>query len=171
MAGDPVTAPAAHYVLAADEGEASWFLGGLLTVKASGAATRGALAVLESLGRPGSTTPRHVHWTEDEAFYVLAGALRGYCGDQEWRAGPGAFVWLPRGVPHGFTNEGDQPVRKLIITAPAGFERFVAEGGEPAQARGFPPPGRAGPPGPPDAEKLRAAAARHGQEILGPPGT
>ena len=144
----PGADPSAHYVLAADEGEAIWFLGGLLTVKASGAATGGALAVLESIGRPGSATPRHVHWTEDEAFYVLDGALRGYSGDQEWRAGPGAFVWLPRGVPHGFTNEGDQPVRKLILTAPAGFERFVAEVGAPAQARVFPPPA------PPDAEKL-----------------
>lgn len=161
----PGADPSAHYALAADEGEAIWFLGGLLTVKTSGAATGGALAVVESMGRPGSATPRHVHWTEDEAFYVLDGALRGYCGDQEWRAGPGSFVWLPRGVVHGFTNEGDQPVRKLIITAPSGFERFVAEVGEPARARVLPPPA------PPDAEKLRAAAARHGQEILGPPGT
>jgi ketosteroid isomerase-like protein/quercetin dioxygenase-like cupin family protein len=81
----PGADPAAHYALAADEGEAIWFLGNLLTVTAFGAATGGALAVLESLGRPGAATPRHVHWREDEAFYVLDGALRGYCGDQEWR--------------------------------------------------------------------------------------
>ena len=59
---DPGADPSAHYVLAADEGEAIWFLGGLLTVKASGAATGGALAVFESMAGPATRRREHVHW-------------------------------------------------------------------------------------------------------------
>ena len=72
------------------------------------------------------------------------------------------FVWLPRGSRHGYRVEGDEPVRTLVFSIPAGFERFVIEAGEPALARTLPPPSE------PDLEKLGAAAARYGQEILGP---
>ena len=81
-----------------------------------------------------------------------------------WRATAGSFVWLPRDVPHDYAVEGDAPLRTLAIAVPAGFDRFVAEAGEPARERALPPPA------PPDIAKLSAAAARDGQEILGPPG-
>ena len=52
------------YVLRRDEGEALWFLGNLVTLKATGAQTRGRLTVAEFLNPPGSllrctaTSPR-----------------------------------------------------------------------------------------------------------------
>lgn len=161
--GYDMSATSEHYVLAEDEAEAIWFLGTLATVKAAGARTGGALSVVEFTHPPGFATPRHVHHAEDEAFYILQGAMRGFSGDQTWRATPGSFVWLPRGIPHGFAVDGDETLRSLAITLPAGFERFVAEVGEPAPERTLPPPAA------PDVEKLLAAAAKHGQEILGPP--
>jgi quercetin dioxygenase-like cupin family protein len=151
-----------HCVVADNDAEAIWFLGTLATLKASGAGTGGALSVVEFTHPAGFATPLHVHHAEDEAFYVLAGALRGVCGEQPWRATAGSFVWLPRGIPHGYTVEGEEPLRTLAITVPAGFDRFVAEVGEPATQRVIPPPAA------PDVEKLLAAAAAHGQEILGP---
>ena len=161
--GHDMSATSEHYVLAEDEAEAIWFLGTLATVKAAGARTGGALSVVEFTHPPGFATPRHVHHVEDEAFYILQGAMRGFSGDRSWRATPGSFVWLPRGIPHGFAVDGDETLRSLAITLPAGFERFVAEVGEPARERTLPPPAA------PDVEKLLAAAAKHGQEILGPP--
>jgi hypothetical protein len=50
----------------------------------------------------------------------------------------------------------------LAITIPAGFDRFVAEAGDPAPERRLPPPAV------PDFERLLAAAKKYGQEILGP---
>jgi hypothetical protein len=50
----------------------------------------------------------------------------------------------------------------LIEATPAGFEHFVLALSEPAPASGFPPAG------PPDMEKVMAAAARANIEILGP---
>jgi quercetin dioxygenase-like cupin family protein len=152
-----------HYTLSANEAEAIWFLGTLATIKAAGAQTGGALAVVEFTHPPGFATPHHVHPTEDEAFYVLAGVMRGYCGDQTWRASAGSFVWLPRGMPHGYAVDGDEQLRTLAITLPAGFDCFVREAGEPAQERTLPPPAA------PDMDKLLAAAARYGQVVLGPP--
>jgi len=158
-----MSAASEHYVLADDEAEAIWFLGTLATVKASADRTGGALSVVEFAHPPGFATPPHVHHATDEGFYVLEGAMRGSCGDRTWRAGPGSFVWLPRGVPHSYAVEGEETLRSLAITLPAGFERFVAEAGEPARERALPPPGE------PDIEKLDAAAAKVGIEHLGPP--
>lgn len=151
-----------HYMVADNDAEAIWFLGTLATLKADGARTGGALSVVEFTHPAGFATPRHVHHAEDEAFYVLAGTMRGFCGERPWRATAGSFVWLPRGIPHGYAVEGDGPLRTLAIAVPAGFDRFVAEVGEPAKERTIPPPTA------PDVEKLRVVAAAHGQEILGP---
>lgn len=51
----------------------------------------------------------------------------------------------------------------LQITAPAGFEDFIAEVGRPAQRPGLPEPTE------PDIPRLAAAAQRYGYQILGPP--
>jgi quercetin dioxygenase-like cupin family protein len=151
-----------HYTLAANEGEAIWFTGTLGTIKASGALTGNVLSLVEFLHPPGFSTPLHIHHAEDEAFYILEGAIRGILDGKPWYAGKGAFVWLPRGSTHGYTVVGDAPVRTLVITVPSGFDRFVAEAGDPAPERTLPPPSA------PDIPKLLAAATRHGQEVLGP---
>jgi hypothetical protein len=70
--------------------------------------------------------------------------------------------FLPRGIPHTFlVTRG--PVRGLQITAPSGFEDFIAEAGRPAQQPGLPQPAEPGIP------RLVAAAQRYGSQILGPP--
>jgi mannose-6-phosphate isomerase-like protein (cupin superfamily) len=152
-----------HYVVAEDEAEAIWFLGTMATIKASADRTGGALSVMEFTHPPDFAVPAHVHHASDEAFYILEGAMRGFCGDESWHATPGSLVWLPRGIPHGYAVDGDETLRSLVINMPAGFERFVMESGEPALERTLPPPAA------PDVEKLNAAAAKVGIEHLGPP--
>ena len=152
-----------HYALADSNAEAIWFIGTLATIKASGPLTNGAMAVVEFTHPPGFATPQHVHHAADEAFYVLEGAMRGYCGERTWHATTGAFVWLPRDIPHGYAVDGGLPLRTLAITLPADFERFVAEAGEPAQARTIPPAAA------PNVEKLVATGNKYDIETLGPP--
>ncbi len=158
-----MTFSAQGYTLAQGEGDATWFLATLMTVKASGAQTGNAFTLLEWQAPPGFAPPPHIHHAEDEAFYILDGALTVTCGDHTWRAEPGAFVWLPRGIPHRFSVEGSTPLKGLQITTPAGFEQFMAEVGEPARALTLPPPGT------PDVEKLLTVSAKYGYEIVGPP--
>lgn len=151
------------YVLAPGEGPATWFLGALMTVKAGGEQTGGAFTLLEWTAPPGFAPPRHIHQEEDEAFYILDGEMTVACGHQSWQATPGSFIFLPRGIVHGFTVTGPAPIRGLQLTVPAGFERFMVDVGEPAQALTLPPPAA------PNVEKLLAAAAKYRIDILGPP--
>jgi quercetin dioxygenase-like cupin family protein len=144
--------------------EDHWFLGTLATIKAATAGTGGALSVVEFLHPSGFATPGHIHHRADEAFYVLSGSIHGFCGEQAWQAGTGAFVWLPMGIPHGYSVNDGEPVRTLAITVPGGFDTFVAEVGQPASRHDLPPTLAM-----PDIARLLAAAAKDGQEILGPP--
>jgi quercetin dioxygenase-like cupin family protein len=76
----------------------------------------------------GRTLESHVHADEDDAFYILQGELTFTVGDEgeEVVAGPGTFVLVPPGVPHGFSNHADTPVRMLNLHAPAGFDLRIA---------------------------------------------
>jgi uncharacterized cupin superfamily protein len=145
------------------EGEALWFLGNLVTLKATGAQTRGKLTVAEFVNPPGFAPPLHRHIEEDECFYILSGTAEFRCDGQVLPAGPGDFVVLPVGLAHTFIVGGDQPLRVLQITTPSGFEHFAAEIGQPAAERRLPDPS------PVDPAALGHAAARHAIEILGPP--
>ena len=151
------------YLLRDGDGEALWFLGNLVTVKAGGTATQGRLTVVEFVNPARFAPPLHRHRDEDELFYVLSGSASFRCDGEELPAGPGDFVLLPAGLPHTFIVGPQQPLRVLQITTPAGFESFAAEAGQPARQRRLPDPG------PVDAGPLATIGARYGIEILGPP--
>ena len=70
---------------------------------------------------------RHVHTREDEGIYVIDGVLTAEVGEQRFEVGPGAFLWMPRGLPHTFANLGDDPVHSLGLLNPSGFEQFFTE--------------------------------------------
>ena len=147
----------------AGEGETVWFLQNRMTLKATAETTGGAFGLVESWIAPGSSPPLHVHRREDESFFVIEGTLRFRVGDDETVVGPGGFVFAPRNIPHTFLVESETPARVLTLLTPGGGERFFVEGGRPAEGPGLPPPG------PPDIEKLKRAAAIFGDELLGPP--
>jgi len=150
------------YALAAGGGANIWFLDTRMTVKAGGEETNGAFTLLEWAAPVGFGPPLHRHDREDEAFYLIDGAIEVSCGDQQWTVGPGGFVFLPRGIPHSFIVSAG-PVRGLQITTPSGFERFIGELGIPAAGPGLPPSA------PPDIPRLIEASKRNDMEILGPP--
>jgi mannose-6-phosphate isomerase-like protein (cupin superfamily) len=74
----------------------------------------------------GRVLEAHVHAEEDDAFYILEGELTFTFGDERVPAPPGTFVLVPPGVPHGFSNCADTPVRMLNLHAPAGFDLRIA---------------------------------------------
>lgn len=69
---------------------------------------------------------RSVHAGEDEMFYLLSGELVGYCGNENWTATAGSFVFVPREQVHGFTVTSDAPARVLVITGPPKLDRQIA---------------------------------------------
>jgi quercetin dioxygenase-like cupin family protein len=147
------------------EGEALWFLGVLATIKASAETTGGAVAVIEHLAPRGTGSPLHVHSREDEWFYVIDGELTIWVDGETIVAPAGSFVFGPKGIPHTFIVSSEQ-ARFLLVTEPAGFERFMRAAGEPAARLEIPPLATE----PPDVAALSTAAAEFGIEITGPPG-
>ena len=132
-----------------------YFLGLPTIVRATGERTNGAFGLVEQVMPPGFASPYHTHRLEDEAFYVLEGELAFVCGGQWTTAGPGAFVFGPRDIPHGLKVVGSANARMLLLCTPGGFDEFVVEMSEPA-------------PAPPDMAKLMALAAKYSVEIHGP---
>jgi quercetin dioxygenase-like cupin family protein len=139
-----------------------WTLNSLVTLRATAAATGGTMGAFEQWLTPAGNVPLHVHTREDEAFYVVAGRLTFYLGDERRVLGPGDFAFAPRDIPHQFTVDSDE-ARMFVVVTPGGFESFFAEVGTPASSRTLPSPE------PPDMEKVGRAAAGYGVELLGPP--
>ncbi len=102
------------------------YLGCLVSRLATAAKTRGMLSAYEVRVRKGVEPPPHIHTLEDEAYIILEGRWRFLQGDV-WRpAGPGAFVWLPRGVQHAFEVDADG-ARAFILSLPGGFLECMFE--------------------------------------------
>lgn len=105
------TASTRPYVRHEHTGDAIWFLGSLVTPKATGADTRGKVTVVEFVNPPGFAPPLHHHLEEDEMFYVLSGTAEFHCDGEVFHAGPGDFVLLPVGLAHTFIVGSDEPLR------------------------------------------------------------
>lgn len=72
-------------------------------------------------------SPLHFHHNEDEYSYVLEGTLGALLGDEVVTAGPGSWVFKPRGQWHAFWNAGDTPCHIIEVISPAGFENYFRE--------------------------------------------
>ena len=139
-----------------------WWQGSLMEMKARTEDTGGALGVLEGrFFEKGYGPPLHVHSREDESMHVLEGQIRFRVGDDEFVAGPGTWVWQPRGVPHTFSVESEG-ARALLVFTPGGIERMFEEGGVPAGESAEPPQQEY------DLEAAAALAERYGFEVVGP---
>ncbi len=103
-----------QYVIRASSESSVWYMGNLFGILARSEYTDGRYGLMEAFSRKGSEPPRHVHHREDEAIYVLEGEITFYVGGETYEAGPGTFVFMPRGVPHSFTFETDV-IRMLAI--------------------------------------------------------
>ncbi len=106
-------------------GEAIRWRAGML-VKAAAEETGGASSLIETVNPPDAGPPLHLHHGVDEAFYVLHGTYEFVCGDSSVGAGPGAFVLLPRGVPHRYRS-GQQGGRMLMLFSPGGTEGYFRD--------------------------------------------
>lgn len=59
----------------------------------------------------------HVHYADDEAWYVLEGTLTFRFRDKEVEAPAGTMVFVPAGVAHTY-YEAHGPTRYLIVLTP-----------------------------------------------------
>jgi quercetin dioxygenase-like cupin family protein len=147
------------YVLAPGEGPTFWTLGLPGRAKSTGEQTGGRFSLVEALCAPGYATPFHIHYLEDEALYVLAGEVTVVCGGETATAVPGSYVFLPRGIAHGFRVTSSAPARILLLTTPAGADQAWP----PAELSGLALPAAAAM----ELETLADLAARYKIDVLG----
>jgi len=93
--------------------------------KVVGADTGGAYSLCEYEAT--YDIPPHVHQREDEAIYVLEGRVTVRVGDDEFPAGAGDFVFMPKEVAHSIALASPPPVHFLAVSTPSGFEHFMED--------------------------------------------
>lgn len=95
---------------------------------------------------PGYDVGAHVHAVGEEIFYVVEGELdvlafeptdrdepdwhrwESRAGQRFLHGGPGAFMFVPVGVPHAFANTTDRPTRVFFQSSvPGGHENYFEE--------------------------------------------
>ena len=146
------------------EGEARWWFGGLAEIKATAADTGGLMSIIEVTEPPGMEAPLHVHYRDDEGFWILEGGATFEVGDMTIEASAGDYVFGPRDIPHRYTV-GDQGCRMLFIMVPGGIEDVLRATSEPAGSRTIPPHSEEEPT-PEEMEGLKAIIKEHGYELL-----
>jgi quercetin dioxygenase-like cupin family protein len=145
-----------------DEGEARWWFAALAVIKTTGVDTGGQMTIVEVTEPPKSEAPLHVHYREDEAFWILEGGATFQVGDETIEGRAGDYLFGPRNIPHKYTV-GEQGCRMLFICTPGGnFENVVMEMSVPAESRTLPPPSEEEP----DFERIAAIAKANGCELL-----
>ena len=141
------------------EGEILNVLGIRTQVMLSGAETAKSFSLFVTHDLPNYGPPMHVHHNEHESFVVLEGEYILQVADERYTAKAGAFVHMPKEVPHTYARVSPEKGKLLVLTMPSGFEKFF---------RGV----DALPPladGTPDLAGLQKVAEKHGLDIIGPP--
>jgi quercetin dioxygenase-like cupin family protein len=122
------------------EGRTVWLGGCGVTFKILGEHTGGAFAIVEHPVLPKTLIPPHTHYEEDELSFIVEGEFGFKVGEHVFTAGPGSYVFKPRGIPHTWWNGGEETARLVEIIWPGGFEHFFEELGAAFEAAGGAPP-------------------------------
>ena len=97
----------------------------VLDVKISGSDTDGGMAIFEQTSiSQGRGTPLHVHHLQDEVFYVIEGAYYFQVGDEKFNLTAGESIFLPRKVPHAWTQVSEKGKMNVIFQPAGKMEDF-----------------------------------------------
>ncbi|VVB46716.1 protein of unknown function [Beijerinckiaceae bacterium RH AL1] len=106
------------------------FAGARSRILVTGEQTDQCWALLSNEKPAGSATPVHLHRQDTELLYVLSGELTVEAGGSTRILALGEVAVLPENQPHRLSNRSAGEARYLLLSAPAGFERFTLEVGE-----------------------------------------
>lgn len=131
-------------------------LGGFqMSVKATGDVTNGSFSLLETDEPPDFGPPLHIHHDADEAFFVVSGEYIIFVEGREFTCPAGSFIYVPKGVVHGF-RVGRVASRKLNLYTPAAMIGYFDDLA--AALKG----------GAADEQAVSDIARRYSMEVVGP---
>jgi quercetin dioxygenase-like cupin family protein len=97
----------------------------VIDVKVSGSDTNGELAIFEQTSfSQGRGTPLHVHPAQDEIFYILEGSYKFKVGEDLYNLTVGDSIFLPRQVPHAWTQLSDKGKMHILVQPAGKLENF-----------------------------------------------
>lgn len=109
-------------------------LGERLSIRVRSKDVGGAYTIIQAIFPPHFGPPLHIHEREDEIFQITAGRLHFICNGEEFDAGAGDIVVVPKGSPHTWRNNSDEPAHLLGLLTPGGAdEMFEATIGAPLE--------------------------------------
>jgi quercetin dioxygenase-like cupin family protein len=144
-----------------------WMLGALFRVHVRDGDNANGVYVLEQVLPPGFSPPLHIHYSEDEVFYMLAGEIRFQVGEATVTVRSGDTLMAAKGVGHSFIVTSAEPAHMLTMTREGDFERMVRTVGRPAERDELPP--QDGAPTPEEMAAFEAACRVSKIEVVGPP--
>jgi mannose-6-phosphate isomerase-like protein (cupin superfamily) len=147
--------PRAAVVAHLEDGVPVRAFGNEILFKLSTEQSGGVLCVGLATVPAGNAVPPHTQDNEDELFLIVDGEYRFWIDGVQSDVGPGALVFMPRGVPHTFQVLGERAGRHWVLGAPGGFDHFFKECADVFAA-----------PGPPDFARLTAINAEYGNRFV-----
>ena len=97
----------------------------VIDVKISGDDTDGDLFIFEQTSlSQGKGTPLHIHPFQDEIFCVLDGEYYFQVGEAKLRLYKGDTIFLPRKVPHSWTQVSEKGKMNVIMQPAGKLENF-----------------------------------------------
>jgi quercetin dioxygenase-like cupin family protein len=117
-------------------------------------ASSGSATMFEFTVPPGARVPvPHSHDAYEETIYGLDGAMTWTIDGAELEIGIGEAVCIPRGVVHGFRNDGSEDARALAVVTPGVLgAQYFRDIRNAIEVSG----------GPPDPAAIGAVMLRHG---------
>lgn len=98
----------------------SLFEGDTFYTKVSTTDTDGDVYVFESVRVKEGGPSFHLHYEQDEFWYILKGEFLFKIGEEKFIAKTGDTVFGPRNVPHAFAKVGEGEAKLLMFFQPAG---------------------------------------------------
>ncbi len=124
-------------------------------VKISSKDTDGQLTVLEYVGFEKIGPPLHVHYEQDEIFYVVEGEYIFQFDTERMTLKAGDTIFLPRAVPHTWVQTSDKGKLVYFLQPSGQMEEFFKKMNELK--------------GPPTEDLIQEIHHAHGMKVVGPP--
>jgi len=134
---DARPSPLQATIVRLDQAQAITPFGLDMKVLLSTEATGGAISVLMAWHKPGEGPPDHVHFNQDEMFFVLEGTYELTVDGQTTTAGAGTIVFIPRNVVHRFKSVGGTTACLLDWSLPGGQDHYFKAIADLAAGGGF----------------------------------
>jgi mannose-6-phosphate isomerase-like protein (cupin superfamily) len=95
-------------------------MGGQFDCKVSGKDTDGDLCIYDTLRQEKGGPALHLHYNQDEWFYIIKGEFIVKIGEDLLHLKAGDSAFAPRKIPHAFAKISEGEGQMLILFQPAG---------------------------------------------------